>query len=169
MKHIPFLLLTMIILGATSCKNTDHAGRASDVSLSESELLNTLREAYLFGFPLVVMDATRQAMTNAADVTSGSIMRAPVNQIVHARQFPNAESRDVVRPNADSYYSSAWLDLRAEPMVLDLPDTTGRYFLFPMLDAWTNVFFSPGSRTTGTGRSTSPSRTMPTCSSRSTT
>jgi hypothetical protein len=42
------------------------------------------------------------------------------------------------------------LDLRAEPLVLYLPNSNGRYYLMPMMDAYTNVFFSPGKRTTGT-------------------
>lgn len=154
MRTLSFLLLALLIGSTQSCKNTTPAGHETEVVMSDAEFLNTLREAYLFGFPLVVMDASRKTMTNVADVTSGSVMRAPINQFVHARQFPNAESRDVVRPNADTYYSSAWLDLRAEPMVLTLPNTNGRYYLFPMMDAWTNIFFSPGSRTTGTDAQT---------------
>ncbi len=34
--------------------------------------------------------------------------------------------------------------------MLSVPDTGGRYNLMPLLDAWTNVFASPGARTTGT-------------------
>jgi hypothetical protein len=97
------------------------------------------REAYIFGYPLVIMDLTREVF----------LTHNQPNQIDHLREFPDYTFRTVVRPNADTLYSSAWLDLAAEPIVLTVPDTRGRYYLVQLMDAWTNTFAVPGTRTTG--------------------
>lgn len=105
-------------------------------------------EAYIYGYPLVTMEMTRRVMTNV-DQPGGN--RAPMGQFARAREYPNAAFRDVTAPNADTLYTSAWIDVGKEPWVLSLPDAQDRYYLFPMLDGWTNVFQVPGKRTTGTG------------------
>jgi hypothetical protein len=104
-------------------------------------------EAYAYGYPLVLLGVTKQVMTHTPTANG---RRAPVNQFAHMRAFPTPDFQDMVSPNADTLYSFAWLDLAPEPIVLHVPDTQGRYYLMPMLDAWTNVFASPGKRTTGT-------------------
>ncbi len=118
-------------------------------SLSADEAETLAREAYTYLYPLVLMDTTRRQATNVA--AGQAVGRGPANEFVHVRTFPPADFRDVVRPNFDTLYSIAWLDLTKGPMIVSVPDTAGRYYLLPMLDLWTDVFASPGKRTTGTG------------------
>ena len=108
-------------------------------------------EAYTYGYPLVTMEFTRRVMTNVA---TPQPTRAPMFNLVRAREYPDSSFRDVTAPNADTLYTTSWIDVGKEPWVLSIPDMKGRYFLFPMLDGWTNVFQVPGTRTTGTGAQT---------------
>jgi hypothetical protein len=103
-------------------------------------------DAYVYGYPLITMEMTRRVMTNVA---AAEAMRGPMGQFVNARQYPSAAFRDVTAPNADTLYSSAWLDVSKEPYVLSIPDEGDRYYLVPMLSGWTDVFQVPGKRTTG--------------------
>ena len=104
-------------------------------------------DAYVYGYPLVTMEMTRRIMTNVA-APEGT--RAPMGQLVRMREYPSASFRDVTAPNADTLYTTAWIDVGSEPWILSIPDAHDRYYLFPMLDGWTDVFQVPGKRTTGT-------------------
>jgi hypothetical protein len=103
--------------------------------------------AYTYFYPLVTMDITRRQLTN---VVKPEGLATPMNTFISLKAFPPADMKVVVRPNFDTLYSSAWLDLTKEPMIVSTPDTHGRFYLLPMLDMWSDVFASPGSRTTGT-------------------
>jgi hypothetical protein len=158
-----FALMLMVAMSLSACGQKAappsggttqaevQAGAAADATAAdavrEQEALEAGVEAVAYGLPLVIMDATRRKISNVA--TAGP-SAAPINQFANMPQFPDASFRDVVRANVDTLYSSAWLDLSREPIVLSVPDTQGRYYLMPMLDAWTNIFASPGKRTTGT-------------------
>jgi len=116
-------------------------------AISEEEAHSIGVAAYQYFYPLVTMDLTRRQLTNVAKPEG---IHAPMNTFVSLPAFPPADMKVVVRPNFDTLYSSAWLDLTKEPMIVSVPDTHGRYYLLPMLDMWTDVFASPGWRTTGT-------------------
>ena len=125
------------------------ATQANAQALSREQAYEIARDAYIYAYPIVTMDVSMRQSTNVPDAKTVPL-RAPVNQFAHARNYPRAEDRDVVRYNFDTLYSPAWLDLGPEPIVLSVPDTAGRYYLLPMLDMWTDVFSVVGSRTTGT-------------------
>jgi len=118
------------------------------VSTLSDDLRTLSREAFVYFYPLLTMDVTRlQAVNSPIDSTPGS---GPPNRFSHMRAFPTADFRAVVRPNFDTLYSSAWLDLTAGPVKLSAPDTDNRFYMLPCIDMWTDVFANPGKRTTGT-------------------
>src|SRR5215467_776598 len=126
---------------------TTTTSQAEPGSADETQAI--AQEAYVYLYPLVLMDLTRRQMINLDPKVSP--MGGPANAFTHIRAFPTAEMRSVVRPNFDTLYSSAWLDLTNGPLVVSTADTGGRFFMLPMLDLWTDVFAVPGKRTNGTG------------------
>lgn len=124
------------------------AKAAAKAAELEAEATRIGVEAVAYGFPLVIMDVSRQVFTNVpAPQPDG---HAPLNQFGSMAEYPPASDHSIVRMNLDTLYSMAWLDLSQEPLILSAPDTHGRYYMLPLLDAWTNVFASPGKRTSGT-------------------
>src|SRR5499427_7990913 len=69
-------------------------------------------DAYVYGYPLVTMEMTRRVMTNVA---SPEGTRAPMGQFVRMRTYPSAAFKDVTAPNADTLYTTTWLDVSKEP------------------------------------------------------
>lgn len=145
-RNVPAVALVAAVLSFAACKHETQT--ATNETASAATI--TAQDAYIYGYPLVLMDVSRAKLTNVPHPIGAGL--APVNQFGDIKTFPDASFTDIVSPNADTLYSSAWLDLAQEPVVLSVPDTNGRYYLMPMLDAWTNVFASPGKRTTGTGK-----------------
>jgi hypothetical protein len=116
---------------------------------SAEEARAIAQEAYVYLYPLISMDVTRKQLINLDPKSSA--VAGPADAFTHARTFPAADARQVVRPNFDTLYSSAWLDLAHGPLIVTTADTGGRYFMLPMLDLWSDVFAVPGKRTTGAG------------------
>ena len=104
--------------------------------------------AYVYFYSLITMDVTRKQFTNIEP--GKEVGKGPMNMFVNVPAYPPADFKGVVRSNFDTLYSIAWLDLTREPLIVSAPDTAGRFYLLPMLDMWTDVFASPGWRTTGT-------------------
>lgn len=114
----------------------------TSTEITEQEANEIAIEAYIYLHPLLTMDVTRRSVTNVPE--------GAVNSFNHFRKFPEAEDRAVVRPNFDTLYSSAWIDITDEPMIISVPDTKDRYYVLPIMDMWTDVFAAAGKRTSGT-------------------
>jgi hypothetical protein len=124
------------------------APAAAQSTITEPEAHAIGVDAYLYLYPLVIMDITRKQSTNIEP--GKELGKGPMNAFTSVQEYPPADFKGVVRVNFDTLYSIAWLDLTKEPMLVSAPNTDGRFYLLPMLDMWTDVFASPGWRTTGT-------------------
>ena len=144
MKKLTISSLLIMLLMITAC------GTSEKNTIPDDKVIEIATKAYVFGYPMILMDYTKKISTNVEKPTS---VYAPVNQLGHFREFPDDKFTAVVKPNVDTYYSNAWYDLKAEPVVLTVP-ASDRYYLLPHYDAYSNVFFVPGPRTTGTGAHT---------------
>ena len=143
-----FLLVSFLFLFSCQSDTTTVSTAEGEKEISTDELLKTIGESYVFGYPLVLMDLTKKVSTNI-ETPHPTRPIAPINQLGHFRSFPDHTLTAIVKPNVDTYYSIAWFDLEKEPQVLSMP-ATERYYLLPFYDAYSNVFASPGTRTTGT-------------------
>jgi hypothetical protein len=105
------------------------------------------KDAYIYGFPLV--DGYKTLYAQAVDAT-GTDFKAPFNQIGNTANVFTPEDRAIITPNSDTPYSFAWLDLRAEPVLLTLPKVDPkRYFSVQLIDLYTHNFGYLGRRATG--------------------
>ena len=114
-------------------------------------IVETAFNATIFFYPTLEHYKTMYAQS----VVAGLRYTAPFNTFFHAKSLATPSSRLVVSPNVDTLYSIAWLDLRAEPLILNVPRVTNqdgctpRYYSMQLVDAYTYNFAIVGSRTTG--------------------
>jgi hypothetical protein len=149
-KPISILWATCLSLACSIAFVAEGAAFSAPLTADEADEIAV--EAYIYAYPLVFMDLTRELVTNVARPHPYGY--SPVNQFGHKRAFPDAAFYHVPRPNADTLYSALFFDVKKEPLIIDIPDSGGRYYLLQMVDLWTDTFASLGKRTTGTGPQT---------------
>ncbi|MGS0894841.1 DUF1254 domain-containing protein [Burkholderia stagnalis] len=99
-------------------------------------------DSYVYAYPLVLMDIAKDAATGGDGARPG---QAPLNTLRHAQALPPVGAVDPPLPGVDTLDSTGWLDVAAEPVLVTLPDTRGRYWDARALDMWTNVLWSSSS------------------------
>jgi hypothetical protein len=137
-------LVFTFLLSVSAAHAAPMGEKGGAVSAEEAKQIAT--DAYVFLYPLVTMDLTEKVSTAAPKPGSS---KAPINQFGNLRSYPEASNHSVTAPNADTLYSQAWLDLSQGPIVFSHPDMGKRFYLFPILDAYTNVVRTPSARDDG--------------------
>src|SRR5580698_2805995 len=122
------------------------AARAQ-TSVSPAEARAIAKEAYVYGFPLV--DSYRIQHDYFVD-SKGPEFKAPWNHIANTPRVYTPADTAIQTPNSDTPYSWLGLDLRAEPIVLTVPEIEkGRYYSIQFTDAYTFNTDYAGTSTTG--------------------
>lgn len=110
------------------------------------------QEAYIYGFPMVMNYKT---LYNYAIDTQSPDYKGPFNQLACVARLFTPDDKAVVTPNADTPYCMFWMDLRAEPLVLSVPEMEPeRFYHFQLIDLYTHNFAYVGTLTTGNGAGT---------------
>ncbi|WP_111672859.1 DUF1254 domain-containing protein [Algoriphagus litoralis] len=122
-------------------------GCSKENELSPEEARQIAKEAYIYGFPLVVNYKTLYA--NVIDKNSGDYKGDFNEKSCEARLF-SPEDKAIVTPNSDTPYCMFWSDIREEPIVFSVPQMgPDRYYSFQLIDLFTHNFAYIGSLTTG--------------------
>ena len=145
LKFFATLCAVAVLLACAAC-STSPAPSTAQKAPGVEQAVKDAADVYVYGYPLVTMDMTRQQFTNVAVPDAA---HAPMGQILKLRNYPAVDNHAVTAPNADTLYTTAWIDVSREPWIFSIPDMGDRYYLMPMLDGWTDVFQVPGKRTTG--------------------
>ena len=134
-RRLALMVAAVVSLAPAGCSADSPSSGSSGTTTAEYQRAYQIGlDAYVYGLPLLVTDATYQTMTSV-DVSQGAY--GPPNQFNNARSANSSGSTAVVAPGATSLSSIAWLDLRAEPQVLHVPKVTGHYFVLAFVDPYT--------------------------------
>lgn len=123
-------------------------GAVMAATVTAQELQRIASDAYIYAYPMVLMEVTRRASTNVASPIEG---KAPMNQFSHRTALPDANAQQVSWPSTDVLYSNLWYDVSSQPLIVRVPDNGTRYQSITLLDMWTDTFASRGTRVNGNG------------------
>jgi hypothetical protein len=137
------LILFVFLIGCGENQSTEEPAASATVSVEEMQSI--ARDAYVYGFPLVMNLKTLYEYSIDGDSPN---YKAPVNQIqCEARVFTPADT-SIVTPNSDTPYCMFWMDLRTEPLVLTVPEVeSDRYYGAQLIDFYTHNYAYVGTRT----------------------
>ena len=126
MKYSPALGRTAKALTLALSVSSISACAAINLPLTTLDTQASAVQSYAYGFPALLMQQTKTAMTGSEPVCE---FASSVGQFKHIYEVPGPDFRAVVRPNVDTLYSSAFLELSRGAVKLDMPAIKDRYVL----------------------------------------
>jgi len=146
--RISIVSITLVLLMSACAKDgAAPPSQTAAVVPKASEAAAIAGEAYIYAFPM--MENYRTMYVQAIDRTATGYMGG-FNELVHKTELLGPEFKDIVRPNNDTMYSFTWIDLRAQPVVITVPEIKNRYYSVQLVDMFTHNFNYVGTRATGT-------------------
>lgn len=140
MKTLKLAFIFLSLVSFVSCTQ-----KQSKVTPEEAREI--AREAYVYGFPLVVNYKTMFMYTLNENSPE---YKGAFNELSCEARLYTPEDKAVVTPNSDTPYCMFWVDLRGEPQVFSLPEVEAdRYYSFQLIDLYTHNFAYLGTLTTG--------------------
>lgn len=122
---------------------------SSAQTISPAEAQAIAKEAYVYSYAM--MESYQTWRAQAVDKSANGYIGG-FNVFRHYSEPFTPDNKDIVSPNNDTPYSWAWLDLRAEPMVVSVPAVSkDRYYVMQWIDLFTQNFAYIGVRSTGFG------------------
>lgn len=115
------------------------------ISHNVTEIEKIAQEAYIYGLPLAVFYETRYAFTQREE----ALFYVGSNRIGWLREPITPEIKVIVTPNATTLYGAGFLDLSAQPVVVEIPAIPDRYYSFQVSDQYGDFYFYAGSQFTG--------------------
>ncbi|MRH86759.1 DUF1254 domain-containing protein [Nocardia sp. SYP-A9097] len=139
--------LVVTLSGCSGSKESNDKNAKDTHVVSAAEIHDIAKQAYIYGYPMV--DNYRIQYSYFQDKQS-SQFRSPWNVLHSDAHVATPEDTAVQTPNSDTPYSTLGADLRAEPLVLTVPEVeSNRYYSVQFIDAYTYNMAYVGSRTTG--------------------
>ena len=147
---LPLMVLSSLALAAACAKDeaapSAETAKDAESAISAEEASAIAEDAYVYAFPM--MESYRTMYVQAIDRTAPGYL-GPFNHMAHKTELLGPEFEDVVRPNNDTMYSLAWLDLRSQPIVITVPEVKDRYYSVQLVDMFTHNLGYLGTRATG--------------------
>lgn len=138
-NRFTYLLLVAFTMAMFGCKQ--------EVKLTPDEAKEIAKEAYIYGFPMVVHYKTMYLYV--IDENSPEY-KGPFNELACDARLFTPEDKAVVTPNSDTPYCMFWVDIRSEPCVISLPEMEPeRFYHFQLIDLYTHNYAYLGTLTTG--------------------